>query len=419
MNVLKPINKQNLSWAFYDWGNSAFATTVMAIFFPYFLKTFWSTGDSVNESTLQLGFANSLAGALLVIMSPFLGTIADKLGAKKKMLFSFVLLGVFFTGALAFIPKGNSSLAIICFILATIGFNSSNIFYDSLIVYVTEKKYIDFISGFGFGIGYLGGGILLVINVLMSVKPDLFYFIQDANHAVQLSFLTVAIWWLLFTFPLMKWVKEKNTNVNNNKFNAKLFKDTIQELKKTFFEIIKHKNLLFFLLGYLFYIDGINTTIKMAVDYGLSLGFEFENLIYALLLVQFIGFPAAIVFGYLGQIIGSIKGIFIGLVAYIIVIFWGFFMTEVSEFYIMASMIGLVQGGVQALSRSLYGKLIPADRSAEFFGFFNMVGKFSAILGPLMVGFVSYASGSARLSILSLITFFILGGALLSRVRLA
>ena len=378
--------KAILGWALYDWGNSAFATTVMAGFFPIFFKQYWSHGVDVNMSTAQLGIGNALASLLVALMAPVLGAIADKGGAKKKLLIFFAYLGVLMTAALFVVQKGEWAWAIFVYAMGSIGFAGANIFYDSLLPGITHKKNIDFVSAFGFSMGYLGGGILFLVNVLMTLMPDKFG-LPDAGMAVRVSFVLVAVWWGFFTIFTILWVPEDRDAIEQKKaldVVADGFRQFLNTLKK-----VRHlKTVLTFLLAYWFYIDGVDTIIKMAVDYGMSIGFEPNDLIKALLITQFVGFPAALVFGKLGQKWGVRKSIYLAIAIYICVTIWGTMMNEKHEFYILAIVIGLVQGGIQALSRSYYSRLIPKNKAAEFYGFYNMLGKFAAILGPMLMGVV-------------------------------
>jgi UMF1 family MFS transporter len=373
-------------WALYDWANSAFATTVMAGFFPIFFKQFWSAGADVNVSTAQLGFGNSIASLMVALMAPILGAIADKGSAKKKFLVFFAYLGVLMTAALFLVQEGQWVWAIFIFAMGIIGFSGANVFYDSLLPGIVGEQKIDYVSGLGFSMGYLGGGLLFLINVLMTLMPQKFG-LPDAEAAVRVSFLSVALWWGLFTLFTIFWVPEKkgaSANSNGESIVAAGFRQFAGTFKK-----IRHLKVVFlFLLAYWFYIDGVDTIIRMAVDYGLSLGFESTDLIVALLIVQFVGFPAALVFGKLGECWGVRKSIYLAIAIYMGITVWGTMMTDKMEFYILAVVIGLVQGGIQALSRSYYSRLIPKNKAAEYYGFYNMLGKFAVILGPVLMGLV-------------------------------
>jgi len=381
---MKKPKKAVWGWALYDWANSAFATTVMSGFFPVFFKQFWSAGVDVNLSTARLGLGNAMAGLFVALAAPILGAVADRWSARKRFLSLFAYLGVLSTASLYFIGQGQWALALVVYALGFIGFAGANVFYDALLPEVAAEKDIDFVSGFGFSLGYLGGGLLFLINVLTVVMPQRFG-LADAGQAVRLGFLSVALWWGFFTLFVLFWVPE-NTRHENTASKANIWAEGFSQLRDTFGRIRHMKTVLLFLCAYWLYIDGVDTIIRMAVDYGMSLGFAANDLLLALLVTQFVGFPAALAFGRLGQKIGPRKGIYIAIAVYAAATFWGISMTRKEEFYVLAIVIGLVQGGIQALSRSYYARLIPADKPAEFFGFYNMLGKFAAIIGPVLVG---------------------------------
>ena len=396
--------KKVLSWALYDWANSAFATTVMAGFFPIFFKQYWSAGADLSTSTFQLGMANSLASIIVAAFAPFLGAIADKGNSKKKFLLFFAVIGIVMTGSLRFVAVGDWLIAAALYILATIGFSGGNIFYDSLIVSVAGEKKMDFVSALGFSLGYLGGGLLFALNVAMTLNPQTFG-LSNATEAVRLSFVSVAIWWAVFSIPIFLFVR--GPKIRGDLSGWKAVTGGARQLISTFQAIRKLRVVFLFLIGYWLYIDGVDTIIRMAVDYGMSSGLDSNSLILALLITQFIGFPAAIAFGKIGEKLGTKTGIGIGV--YIAVTVWSFFMKRELEFYALAIAIGLVQGGVQSLSRSFYTRLIPENKAAEFFGFYNMLGKFAAVIGPALIGWFSVITHSPRYSILSIIVLFISG----------
>ena len=373
-------------WAMYDWANSAFATTVMAGFFPIFFKQYWSYGVDVNVSTAQLGFGNSIASLLVALMAPILGAIADKGSARKKFLIFFAYLGVLMTACLFLVGKGEWAWAIFVYAMGIVGFSGANVFYDSLLPTVADKDNVDYISGLGFAMGYLGGGLLFLINVLMTLMPEKFG-LADSAEAVRYSFISVAIWWGLFTIFTILWVPEEKT-AGASREGRNFIADGFRQIIGTFKKVRHLKTIFLFLLAYWFYIDGVDTIIRMAVDYGMSIGFASNDLIIALLVVQFVGFPSALVFGKLGQKWGVRKAIYLAIGIYMFIVVWGTMMTVKQEFYILAIMIGLVQGGIQALSRSYYSRLIPREQSAEYYGFYNMLGKFAAIVGPALMGVV-------------------------------
>jgi UMF1 family MFS transporter len=370
----------------YDWANSAFATTVMAGFFPLFFKQYWSYGVDVNMSTAQLGFGNSLASLFVALMAPFLGAIADKGSAKKKFLLFFAYLGVLMTAGFFLIHKGQWAMAIFVYVMGVIGFSGANVFYDAILPGITGEDKIDYVSSLGFSMGYLGGGLLFLLNVLMYLWPQKFG-LPNPTAAVRFSFLSVALWWGLFAIFTIVWVPE-DKSVAKVKRGESIVTAGIKQLVNTFKKVRHLKTVFIFLLAYWFYIDGVDTIIRMAVDYGLSLGFESEALIVALLLVQFVGFPATLVFGKLGEHWGVRNAIYLAIGIYMGITIWGTMMTRKEEFYVLAACIGLVQGGIQALSRSYYSRLIPKNQAAEYYGFYNMLGKFAAIIGPALMGIV-------------------------------
>jgi len=398
------------SWAIYDWANSAYATTVMAGFFPVFFKQYWAVDLSANESTFWLGLSNAGAGLLIAMLAPILGAIADQGGVKKRMLLSFTILGVLMTASLFLVGEGHWLLAIMIYAFGAIGFSGANVFYDALIVDVAEHEKLDRVSALGYAVGYIGGGILFAVNVLMTLHPD-WFLLADKAEAVRWSFITVALWWALFSLPLARFVHEQGDVVSAHWLETA--SNGFSQLKETFHHLRGLKQIWLFLLAYFLYIDGVNTVARMAVDYGLSLGFDSSVLITALLMTQFIAFPAALAMGWLGERWSAKGVILLSLAVYSAVCIWSSTMQQASDFYWLAAAIGLVMGGVQALSRSMYARMIPRHQAAEFFGFFNMLGKFAAVMGPAMMGVASLVSGSARFSILVIVLLFVAGGAIL------
>jgi UMF1 family MFS transporter len=401
-------------WAMYDWANSSFATTVMAGFFPLFFKQYWNVGVPATESTFHLGVANGVASLLVAVMAPLVGAIADKGRARVRLLGLFTVLGAAMTAGLFFVSKGDWQTATILYVIASLGFWGGNQFYDSLLTDVSEKHEYDLVSGFGYALGYLGGGLLFALNVVMVSKPALFG-LADKAEAVRWSFVTVGIWWAVFTLFTVFFVRERATHAALPAREA--IRAGAAELANTLHHLRGDRTLLLFLLAYWFYIDGVNTVIKMAIDYGLSLGLKQDSLIAALLLVQFVGFPAAWVYGWFGQKIGPRAGILIGIAVYAGIAAYAYFLRTETQFMIMALIIGLVQGGVQSLSRSLFGRLVPPGKSGEFFGFYNLMGKAAAILGPTLTGVVALLTNDSRLAILSITILFVIGAAFLTRVR--
>jgi UMF1 family MFS transporter len=414
------LQKRIIAWALYDWANSAFATTVLAGFFPLFFRQYWSAGVASTDTTFHLGSGNALASLTIVLLAPLLGAIADCAGLRRRFLLLFAAVGVLATAALFNVDQGDWWPALALFVAATIGFMGANVFYDALLLSVAEEADWDVVSALGYALGYLGGGLLFAVNVAMTLSPQSFG-LDSASQAVRLSFVSVALWWAVFSLPLWWWVREAAPSLATRPSAFALVRAGYQQLLQTFQHLRRLKLLLYFLFAYWLYIDGVDTIVRMAVDYGLSIGLQQEDLITALLLTQFVGFPAALVFGHVAQRLGSggegaKNGIYFALGVYVLATIGAFFMDSSAEFYALAVIIGLVQGGVQALSRSLYARMIPVGKSAEFFGFYNMLGKFAAVLGPFMVGLVSVVSHSQRWGMLSILLLFVLGMALLTKV---
>ena len=409
----RKLSKNAWKWAFYDWANSGFATTVMAGFFPIFFKSFWAGELEAAESTFVIGSVNSLIGLLIAISAPILGAIADAGKTKKKFLFIFASLGILATGYLFFIPESSWKLAVVFYGLGVIGFSGGNIFYDSLIVSVSSPNQRNRTSSLGFSLGYLGGGLLFLLNVAMYLYPQWFG-LSGPAEAVLWSFLSVAIWWLIFSLPLLLYVKEKDELKSIEK--TKVVTSAFANLLNTAKSVRNYKKVVIFLLAYFLYMDGVDTIIRMATSYGSDIGLSASSMISALLLTQFIGFPATLVFGFYADKFGYKESLTFAIIVYIGVVLFSSQMDTAAEFFIVAGIIGLVQGGVQAISRSYFSNLIPQDKAAEFFGFYNFIGKSSVFLGPFMVSGIALLTGSPSIGILSLLILFIPGLILLWKV---
>ena len=405
-----------IGWALYDWANSAFATTVMAGFFPIFFKQYWSVGTEAAVSTFRLGLLSGAGSLVIALAAPVLGAIADRGGARVKLLAFFTLIGAAATAGLFFVEKGDWITAALVYSVAGVGFWGGIIFNDALLVDVAKPAEYDIVSAFGYSAGYLGGGLLLVLNAAMVTHPARFG-LAGAADAVRIAFPIVGAWWLLFTIPCLLWVSEDKPARAPGAGTA--LQAGWREFLATLHEVRKYRPLVWFLLAYWLYIDGVNTVIKMAVDYGLSLGFAQQSLITALVITQVVGFPAALAFGWLGQRYGARRGIFIGIAVYAAASVGAYGIREVEHFYLLAVVVGLVQGGIQSLSRSYYASLVPEGKQGEFFGFYNMMGKFAAVLGPTLVGITALATGNTRFGMLSLLVLFVGGAILLARAKSA
>ncbi len=402
-----------VGWALYDWANSAFATTVMAGFFPVFFKQYWSAGTEAAVSTFRLGVLSGAGSLVIALAAPLLGAMADRGGARLRLLAIFTLIGAAATMSLYGVAEGEWVQAALVYSLAGIGFWGGVIFSDSLVVDVAAPADYDVVSAFGYALGYAGGGILLLVNVAMVTNPAAFGLAGPAD-AVRLAFPMVGAWWILFTVPCLLWVREQKPARPLAPLAAA--RAGWRELSSTVREIRRYRTLAWFLLAYWLYIDGVNTVIKMAVDFGLSLGFPQQSLIAALLITQFVAFPSALAFGWIGKRIGARKGIFIAIAIYSAATVAAYWMRDVSHFYALACVIGLVQGGIQSLSRSYYASLVPDGKQGEFFGFYNMMGKFAAVLGPTMVGVTALLTRDSRIGMLSILVLFVGGAMLLARV---
>jgi UMF1 family MFS transporter len=408
------LSRKVKGWALYYWGNHAFTTAIVTVFFPIFFKDYWNHGVDASVSTFRLGLANSGASLIVALSAPILGAIADKGGHKKRFLIGSAFMGAVMVFALHFVDAGQWQWAMFFYMAASIGYWWGNVFGDSMLVSVAEPGKFDMTSAIGYFSGYLGGGIFLILGLAMSLKPQLFG-LPDPTAAVKLILMLTAVWWLLFSIPLWFWVPEPTTAVDEPLLLT--VRKGFGQLAETFRHIRSYKPVFMFLVAYWVYIDGVNTIIQMAVDYGKAIGFGTTDLIMAVVLVQIVGIPAALIFGRIGEKIGPKHGIFIGLAVYTFVSIFASFMHSAWQFYALAAMIGLVQGGVQLLSRSYYARLVPPDRAGEFFGFYNMLGEFAAIIGPVLIGVVSLTTHSPRASILSVIVLFAVGAALLTRVK--
>ncbi len=419
-----PMNKKEIwAWCFYDWANSAFALTIMAAFFPAFFKGYWSGGVDSAITTARLGFGNSLAGLCVALLSPVLGAIAGAGKAKKQFLVFFICLGIIMTGGLFFIPKGEWIIAISIFILARIGFNLANLFYDAFLVDVADFEDRDIVSSWGFAIGYLGCGILFILNIFMYKYPAAFG-LADGATAVRFIFLSAALWWFIFSFPIIFKVHEKGSS-SDSKISG-IVKSGFKRLAKTSKNILQNKNILLFLIAYWFYIDGVHTVVMMCTDFGLSIGIPMGTLLLALACVQFIAFPSAIIFGNISKKIGAKNVIAIAVAIYIIITLGGAWILKTgTHFIFFACLTGTVQGAIQALSRSFFSKMVPDNDSCDFFGFYNMIGRFAIILGPAIVALSNIimhsvgfrAQTASRSGISALAILFIIGGILLLRVK--
>lgn len=390
-------NKKYYSWILYDWANSAFATIVLAGFFPIIFADYFASSFTQSERTLVLGISNSSASLLLILIAPFLGLLADRKGNKLKYLALSAFIGITATLFLTFVEKDAWAIASMLFSISLFGFMLSNVFYDSMLLSFDNSKDLNSMSSFGYAAGYLGGGIAFILALFF-----LFYFKESSHDFIvnkKIIFIFTSLWWFLFSIPLFLYWKDTNKPKEQQKYS--LF-DTFKDIKAD-------KRLLYFLLAYWIYIDGVDTIIRMAVNFGITIGFSSNDLLIALLVTQFVSFPGTILINSIAGYKTSEFSIMLCLVIYILITLIAYNLNTIFEFYLIAVLIGLAQGGIQALSRSYYARIIPKHRSSEYFGVYNMLGKFAALLGPLFVGFITYYTDDSRLGMLSISLFFIIG----------
>ena len=404
------------AWAMYDWANSAFQCTIITAVYPIYYSTVAAADLPGATATARFATATTIALAIIAIASPVLGAYADFAGAKKRMLAAGMVVGVTATAAMFLVREGDWRLAEWLFVIANIGISASFVFYDSLLPHVASDAEMDRVSSAGYALGYLGGGLLLVVNLLWIMKPGWFG-LPDAGMGSRLSFLSVAVWWVTFAIPLFRHVKEPPVKHHAAALAAgSRVRASLVQLVDTLRELRRYRQAAVMLLAFLVYNDGVGTIIRMAGLYGAEMHLPESALIGAIVMVQFVGIPFAVLFGKLAGRIGAKRAIFIALVVYTVISILGYRMTTVWEFYLLAFLVGTVQGGSQALSRSLFATMVPRHKSSEFFGFFAVFEKFAGIIGPALFALTIALTGSSRNAILSVIAFFIVGAALLATV---
>lgn len=412
------MNKRQVrAWLMYDWANSAFATTMMAAVLPIFYMDVAAKGISENTAASYWAFTQTIGMLLVAVLAPVLGSIADYAGRKTDFVKWFSWAGIASSFLFVFIGEGNYIWASLLFIIGTTGFSGGNSFYDAMLPdLVPDESKRDYISSKGYAYGYIGGGVLLLINLVMIQKPELLG-LPDSITGTRLSFATVAVWWFVFSLPLFRHVKNEPAKLSHSlSYYAKLgFSRTWQTLKR----LPHYPELLKYMLAYWFFNDGINTIITMATTYGKAIGIGTSHLIIALLITQFVGIPFTLLFGRTADKLGGMRALYISLCIYLFIVVLGYFMTSALHFYLLAVMVGFVQGGSQAIARSLFSRLVPASQSAEFFGFLSVSGKFSSMVGPAVFGIVGLITGSSRFGILALALFFLAGLLLLRSVDMA
>ena len=422
------------AWAMYDWANSAMVCTIITAVFPIYYSSVACGGVmSKVEATRWFAIATTFGMVIIAVISPILGTMADFNGRKKRMLGGFLALGAGSVAAMFFISKGDWILASVLFILANVGANGSFVFYDALLPHIARDDEVDRVSTAGYALGYLGGGVLLALNLAWIQKPAWFGLPSGENPSMaqatlpaRLSFLSVAIWWVVFSIPLFRRVPEPPGTglpavggVGRPATGAGTIlpiRAAVARLIETGRSLRRYRQAFLMLLAFLIFNDGIGTIMRMATIYANELKIDQGITIASILLVQFVGIPFAFLFGMLAGRIGAKRSIALGLLVYVGICIVGYFMTNGTHFLLLAVLVGTVQGGTQALSRSLFASLIPRDKSGEFFGFFGTVEKFAGILGPATFAVVNILTGSSRGAIIAVIAFFVIGGGLLAMV---
>ena len=404
--MLKHYTKEEKSWIFYDWANSAFSAIVAAIILPVFFKSMAESGGvSAVDATAYWGYATSLGTLICAVLAPFLGTLGDFRGMKKKLFTAFMLLGVISTFLLALTNSWQGLL--LFYVLGTLGFSGSCIYYDSFLLDVTDVSRMDRVSSVGYGLGYIGGSTIPLVISLVLIQFGSGFGVPTML-ATKFSFILTAVWWLVFTIPMLRHVHQKHAIEPDRD----MFAHTLRNMKDTLSMIVKNRSILFFVIAYFFYIDGVGTIIHMATVFGSSCGLDSMDLMVVLLVVQIVAFPFAILYGRLADRFGSRRMILFGIATYIVVCMLGFNLKEMKDFLLLAVLVGTAQGGIQALSRSFYGKLVPAEHASEYFGFFDVFGKFSAVIGPALFGVVAQLTGVTNYGALAVMFMFILGGAI-------
>ena len=413
-NTKKKFSNQVKSWIAYDVGNSSFVTTVVAAFFPIFYFDFWAANLDKIEAASYQSFALAVSNIILLFTAPLIGSYSDISNSTKSIFRNFILLGVICVTMLFFIKSGSWMYALVFYALANYFFSASLVLYDKILVLIASPDLFSKVSGYGYAWGYLGGGTLFLINALMTLYPSSFGLESQAD-AIRWSFLTVSVWWLAFSIPLL--ITFKDSGVVKEKLNTNTFISSIKNVLITLKEISKHKKAFIFLVAFFLYIDGVHTVVYLASTFAKNLGLENSAIIIGLIIVQFVAFPATIMWSHIGERSGDIFVISFSIILYIFIILFTTQLSTAIEFYLMAALVGSVQGGIQGSSRGYFAKIIPPEKSGEFFGLFNTFGKAGAFMGPLLVGFFLIYFEDTTMALLPIVMLFICGGLLLMKAR--
>ena len=404
------------AWAMYDWANSAVQTTIIAAIFPIYFQKVAAADMPGPVATSRFAWATTIAIVIVAVIAPFLGAVADYAAVKKRLLAVFLAIGACAIAAMFFISRGEWLFALTLFVLANVGVAGSIVFYDSLLPHLAADDDLDRVSLAGYAMGYLGGGVLLAINVLMMGKPE-WFLLPDRETAVRASLASVAVWWVVFSIPLFRRVPEPPRLLERGEGpEGNLVMSAGRRLLETLRELRRYRQAFMLLLAFLVYNDGIQTIIRMGTTYGTEIGIDENAMIGALLLTQFIGVPFGFAYGYVAGTVGAKRALFAGLVVYAGITVLGYYMRTATHFFLLAILVGMVQGGTQALSRSLFASMVPKHKSSEFFAFFGVFERYAGILGPAVFAWVVSHSGTSRNAILSILAFFVIGGGLLMLV---
>lgn len=404
--IIRSVSKKERSWILYDWANSAYSMTVTSAILPiYFSSMVTAAGHTSETATVMWGYTNSAASILVALLSPILGRLADHMGVKKKLFTIFSFMGILFTGLLAFIPFGAWLPLMITYIVTTLGFSLGNVFYDSFLTDVTSEDRMDKVSTMGFAFGYIGSTIPFIVCMLFVVLAQMKILPISVVLASKISFVITALWWFVFTLPMYKEVDQIH-GIPVEKFSVG---KSLRDFKNSFKKIVKHKRVFYFLIAYFFYIDGVDTIIKMATSYGTALGLSSTVLLAVLLFTQFVAFPFAILYGKMADKYSAKFMIYVGVFIYTCICVYAYFIKKPIDFFILAFLVGTSQGGIQGISRSYFAKIVPKENSNEYFGFYNIFGKFAAIMGPALISLATQITGDVRNGVVSLVALFILG----------
>jgi UMF1 family MFS transporter len=405
------VTKQERSWILYDCANSAQTLIVTTAILPIFFKTYAAAEMADEQSTFWWGLGNTIAAILVAIMAPILGAVADHRGVKKKLFTVFLIGGVCATAALSFVSEGAWELCLVIYAFSTIGFYGAVVFYDSFLVDVAESKRMDWISSLGFAWGYVVSTVPYIVCMVLISKYEAIGF-DSPVPATRIAFVITAVWWFVLSIPMLRNVEQKYFVPASDH----PVRESLERLVQTIRDIPQYRHLFLFLLAYFLYIDGVHTIYKMATSFGIDVGIETSELMKILLYTQLVAFPFAMLYGRLAAIFTAKRMILVGIGTYFVVTVLAYNISASWHFWVLATLVGTAQGGIQSLSRSFYGKLVPKEKSAQFFGFYDIFGKFAAILGPVMVGGFGLLAGDSRAGVFSLIILFLIGGLLLLKV---